>query len=208
MENLEQHAAAVEAAGTTLATTRASFFRDGQPIYAPEEMQRRDAEAEAVFRRTFTAAGEAAGAEIADAEDGLHALDRREADPLSALSAPDVSHARSLAGFIREDAESLGVGTLADRVEDAARENDRAAWALYARYGQRRLEVEQTKPGGGYGDDTARLEAALNLLRARLFVGHGEKRAALMGRRDAAAQLQSHAQATKYIQERYGTTGR
>lgn len=203
MDNLEQHAAAVEAAGTTLATARAALYRDGQAIYSAEEHQRRDAEAEAEFRRTFTAAASAAQAEIADAEADLLALDRREADPLSTLNAADVSHARSLAGFVKEDCEVLGVGTLADRVEDAARENDRAVWALTVRYGARRLEAEMTKPASGYSDDTARLEAALTTLRAKLF-NHGEGRAALMGRRDAAAQLQSHAQATKYIQERYG----
>ncbi len=73
--------------------------------------------------------------------------------------------------------------------------------ALFLRYGQRRLEAEQGKRG--YSDDTARLEAALNTLRARLF-NHGDKRDALVARRDAAQQLQSHAASVRYIQQRYG----
>lgn len=203
MKDLKQHAAAVEAAGTTLAATRAALYRNGQAIYAPEEHQRRDAEAAATFRSTFTEAADAAQGEIADAEAELHALDRREADPLGALLPADLTRARSLATFVKEDCEVLPVAALADRAEDAAKGTDRAAWALLTRYAARRLEAERSKPAGGYSDDTARLEAALNTLRSRLF-DHGDKRAALMARRDEAGQLQAHAAATQYIQQRYG----
>ncbi len=203
MKNLEHHAAAVENAGAKIAAARAALSRDGQPIYAPEEMQRREASAEATFHATFRDATAAAQMEITEAEAELHALDRREADPLGALLPDDLTRANTMATFVREDAEMLPLATLADRAEGAATGSDRAAMALLVRYAARRLEAEQATPGRGYGDGTARLEAALHLLRARLF-GHGDKRAALMARIEAAGQLGAHATTTQYIATRYG----
>jgi len=202
MKNLEHHAAAVENAGAKIAAARAALSRDGRPIYAPEEMQRREAEAEAVFRSTFTDATAAAAAEVAEAEAELRALDRAEADPLGGLVAADLTRANAMATFVREDAEVLPLAALADRVEGAAT-GDRAVMALLLRYGQRRLDGEMVQPGRGYSDDTTRLEAALNVLRARLF-GHGDKRGALVARRDEAQGLQGHATTTQYIATRYG----
>jgi len=203
MKNLAQHAAAVENAGTSLAAARAALYRNGQAIYSAEEMQRRDAEAEATFNATFRDAAQAASEEIVAAEGELHALDRREADPLGALLPDDLTRARSLATFVKEDCEILPVAALADRGEDAAKGTDRAASALLLRYGQRRLDGEQAKPGRGYSDDLTRLEAALNVLRARLF-GHGDRRGALTARIEAAGQLGAHATTTQYIATRYG----
>lgn len=201
MKNLEEHRKAVESAGTARAAARATLSRDGQPIFAPEEMQRREAEAEAIFRNTFADAASAAETEITAAEAELRALDRAEADPLGGLVAADLTRANTMATFVREDAEVLPLAALADRCEDAGRGGDRASMALFLRYGQRRLEAEQGKRG--YSDDTARLEAALNTLRARLF-NHGDKRAALVARRDEAQGLQTHAASVRYIATQYG----
>ncbi len=203
MKDLTQHGNAVDSAGTVLTAARAALSRGGQPIFSAEEQARLEAEAEAEFRRTFTDAAAAAGAEIAEAEAELHTLDRREADPLGALLPDDLTRARSLATFVKEDCEILPVAALADRVEDAAKGTDRAASALLLRYGQRRVDGEQAKPGRGYSDDLTRLEAALTTVRARLF-GHGDKRAALVARRDEAQGLQVHATTTQYIAQRYG----
>ena len=203
MKNLEHHAAAVENAGAKIAAARAALSRDGRPIYAPEEMQRREAEAEATFRNTFTDATAAAAAEITEAEAELRALDRAEADPLGGLVAADLTRANTMATFVREDAEVLPLAALADRAEGAATGSDRAVMALLLRYGQRRLDGEMVQPGRGYSDDTTRLEAALNTLRARLF-NHGDKRATLGARIEAAGQLAAHATTTQYIATRYG----
>lgn len=204
MKNLAQHRAAVENAAATLATKRAALHRNGQAIYSPEEQQRRDAEAEAGFRRTFTDAAEAAQAEIADAEDELQRLDRAEADPIATLTADDLTKANARAAFIREDAESLPVAALADRAEEAATGGDRATWALILRYASRRIETERAKPGGGYSDDLMRLEAALNTVRTRLYPDHADTRGALTARIAAASQLQTHATTMQFIAQRYG----
>ncbi len=193
----------VDTAGTVLAAARAALSRDGRPIFSAEEQQRREAEAEATFHATFRDAAEAAQMEIVEVDAELRALDRAEADPLGGLVAADLTRANTMATFVREDAEVLPLAALADRAEGAATGSDRAVMALLLRYGQRRLDGEMVQPGRGYSDDTTRLEAALNVLRARLF-GHGDKRAALVGRRDEAGQLQAHAAATQYIQQRYG----
>lgn len=202
-DSMNQLSSAVDAAGATLAAARAALSRDGRPIYAPEEMQRREAEAEATFHATFRDAAAAAQMEIAEAEAELLALDRAEADPLGGLVAADLTRANTMATFVREDAEVLPLAALADRAEGAATGGDRAVMALLLRYGQRRLDGEMVQPGRGYSDDTTRLEAALNTLRARLF-NHGDKRAALVARRDEAQGLQGHATTTQYIARRYG----
>ncbi len=203
MKDLTQTGNAVDAAGAKLAAARAALSRDGRPIYAPEEMQRREAEAEATFHATFRDAAAAAAAEITEAEAELRALDRAEADPLGGLVTADLARANTMATFVREDAEVLPLAALADRAEGAATGSDRAVMALLLRYGQRRLDGEMVQPGRGYSDDTTRLEAALNVLRARLF-NHGDKRDALAARIEAAGQLGAHATTTQYIAARYG----
>ena len=203
MNDLERHGSAVDAAGTTLAAARAALYRDNRPLFSPEEQGRREAEAEATFRNTFTEAADAAQAEIAEVDAELRTLDRAEADPLGGLVAADLTRANTMATFVREDAEALPLAALADRAEGAATGSDRAVMALLLRYGQRRLDGEMVQPGRGYSDDTTRLEAALNTLRARLF-NHGDKRATLGARIEAAGQLAAHATTTQYIATRYG----
>ncbi len=202
-DSMNQLSSAVDAAGATLAAARAALYRDQKPIFSPEEQARREVEAEATFHATFRDATAAAQMEIADAEAELHALDRAEADPLGGLVAADLTRANTMATFVREDAEVLPLAALADRVEGAATGSDRAVMALLLRYGQRRLDGEMVQPGRGYSDDTTRLEAALNVLRARLF-GHADKRGELAARIEGAGQLAAHATTTQYIAGRYG----
>jgi len=204
MNDLERHRSAVDAAGATLAARKAALYRDKKPIYAPEEMQRREAEALAAYRETFTEAADVTQAEIAEVEAELHRLDRAEADPLAVLTADDLTKANALAPFVKEDAETLPLAALADRVEDAAKgAYDRPRLALGLRYGQRRLEAERAKEGGGYGDEVARLDAALNGIRQRLF-GSREKREALAARIAEARRVQSHVAVTQSLDQVYG----
>ncbi len=203
MNDLERHRSAVDGAGATLAAQKAALHRDGRPLYAPDEQQRREAEALAAFRETFAVAADATRAELADAEAELHRLDRAEADPLAVLTADDLTKANALAPFVKEDAEGLPLAALADRVEDAMQGYDRPRLALHLRYGQRRLEAERAKEGGGYGDEVARLDAALSSIRQRLF-GNREKREALAVRIAAARRVQSHVAVTQTLDQVYG----
>lgn len=203
MNDLERHRSAVDTAGATLAARKAALYRDQKPIYAPEEQQRREAEALAAFRKTFTEAADVTQAEIAEVEAELHRLDRAEADPLAVLTADDLTKANALAPFVKEDAEGLPLAALADRAEDAMQGYDRPRMALHLRYGQRRLEAERAKEGGGYGDEVARLDAALSSIRQRLF-GNREKREALGVRIADARRVQSHVAVTQTLDQMYG----
>ena len=80
---------------------------------------------------------------------------------------------------------------------------DRPRMALGLRYGQRRLEAERAKEGGGYGDEVARLDAALSSIRQRLF-GNREKREALAARIAEARRVQSHVAVTQSLDQVYG----
>ncbi len=202
MNDLERHRSAVDAAGATLAARKAALYRNGSPMFTPEEMQRREAEALAAFRRTFTEAADATQAELADAEAELHRLDRAEADPLAVLTADDLTKGNALAPFIKEDAETLPLAALADRVEDAMQGYDRPRMALHLRYGQRRLEAERAKEGGGYGDEVARMDVALSSIRQRLF-GNREKREALAARIAEARRVRSHVAVTQTLDQTF-----
>ena len=200
---MNQLSSAVDAAGATLAAQKAALYRDGRPIFAPEEQARRETELLTEYRETFAEAADVTQAEIAEVEAELHRLDRAEADPLAVLTADDLTKANALAPFVKEDGEGLPLAALADRAEDAMQGYDRPRMALHLRYGQRRLEAERAKEGGGYGDEVARLDAALSSIRQRLF-GNGANREALGVRIADARRAMAHVAVTQSLDQVYG----
>lgn len=133
---LQRKLGAIQAAFDKQAAKLAN--RDGTPIYAPAEMQRR-----------LTELRDAANADLSSVESEIKELDdssrdlgfRQHLDPLLEMDF-GVSHkgAMELAHFIREDMQTFAPGDLANRLIAIAKHGDEMARRLHARYAQQRLQ--------------------------------------------------------------------
>lgn len=126
----------------------AGLRRDGQPIYAPAEEQRRREEIEQKYQSALRTVKESIAQTIKEAEAELAASGAT--DPLARLTDDEMARAANRREFIREDWELLGLETLVHRIRRALESRDRAEMALHQRYGQtalnERFRMDQRGP--------------------------------------------------------------
>lgn len=190
-ELMESVDAAVEAYRRGLAELK----RDGRPVFAPEEEQRRRRElrarldgafrdAEAKLRQSFQAAEQALG--------------ETPVDPLLLLSATDLARASALKPFVEDDARRLPQEELARQARAVVERKDKSAAAAYLRELDR-IIADARRRGQAYHPD---LGTAADALRG-LFVDQ-KKRADLEARRDAAGRALADLGAKHYMLRTYG----
>ena len=134
--------ATVEQAIATAQTERARLTPDGRPLYAPDEHARREQAIEATLAATLTRVSAAADDAVRAAAATLDGV--TDTDPLNALTPTEQDSANRRAAFVKEDAAQLPLPALARRLTHALAGEDRAVLYLWLRYGEARLQAEQT----------------------------------------------------------------
>lgn len=71
--------------------------------------------------------------------------------PISVLAGDDLTRASSLRRFVKEDAETLGLQALTDKIKASLADGDRASQALLLRYARQRLDKEHATGRLGVG---------------------------------------------------------
>ena len=140
----------VERALAEADAARAALLRDGRPLYAPDEHQRREQAIEERLQGVIERASETADEAVSAAAVTLERL--TDTDPLNALTVQEQEAANRRAVFVKEDAERLSLGDLTRRVRQALAGSDRAMLYLWARYADVRLQVEQADGRVGPAD--------------------------------------------------------
>jgi len=161
---------------------------NGQPVYAVEEQQRREAALRPPLESEIAEARTAANEELGEAKVGLETLEGY--DPLDSLSESELTRAASLAPFVREDVAELAPDLLARRVSAVLASGDRPAIRLWTRYLGRRSDAAMAT---GQTDGLAALHAALGRLRESDTTGKAQ-RSQLDARVAAAQKLDGQAQ--------------
>jgi len=162
--------------------------KDGQPVYAVEEQERRAASLRQPLEAEIAQAHEAANEELAEARAALETL--QGADPLDSLSESELGRAAALAPFVREDVTELAPDQLARRVGAVLASKDRPAIRLWTRYLGRRHDAAIA---AGRTDGLAALHAALGRLRESDTTAKSQ-REQLEAQLAAAQQLRGKAQ--------------
>jgi hypothetical protein len=213
MATLEQQAAAIDAAQATLDAGRKALLRaDGTRVYSDAEHVEREAQLYTEYRRALAAASKAANEAIAAAE---ATLSEGPDDPLHSLTPAELDRANALREFVREDAATLPLRELVDRVEAALRVGGKPELYLWQRGVRARLAA---LPADRYGIPTDHrelvgLEALLGRLDEKLTdpakqARRERERAEARERQAAAMGVIGHAAATSIIEETYGRRGR
>ncbi len=140
----------VERAIAEAGAARAALLRDGRPLYAPDEHERREVAIEATLEGVIERASEVADEATSVAAVVLERL--ADVNPLDALSVPEQEAANRRAGFVKEDAERLPLADLTRRVRQALAGSDKAMTYLWLRYADVRLQSEQADGRVGRGD--------------------------------------------------------
>jgi hypothetical protein len=145
----------MESATKSIGTAAAAFEQakaklydgNGQPIFAPEALDKRLTEA-----LTPLQAATAMATSIAKTN-AQWAVSRREAliysDPAADLAPADLAAASQRATFVREDVQNLSFSELAARVRAAVANTDRVGVFLLARYGLQKIrDLEEQQRSG------------------------------------------------------------
>ncbi len=106
--------------------------REGNPIYAPQEYQRRRRAALGVLYEAHQELSDTLSEAYRDAEKAREAL--TDSDMSAWLSESELEQANQRAAFIREDASLLPIPELVGRAQRAREKGDKVAMFLYARY--------------------------------------------------------------------------
>jgi hypothetical protein len=156
---LDSEATAVERAATEYEAARAKLYRaDGSKYYGDEEHNGRLAALLEPLQASRQAAVEARDDVLAVMPDLVAAA--RYSVPLSDVDGGDALAIRR--DFIKEDAQELPLGELADVVTGVALRGTKIEQQLYQRYASRRLASEGVEAAG-----SRELSAALNRLPQR-----------------------------------------
>jgi len=119
---------------------KAALHRNGQPIYAADELQRLTQEAEKARRVTWAAVKSEINRRIDEITPQLAPVD---IDPLTSLSPTDLQKASALLPFIREDAERAttpaAIEAFVKKMRLAVEGKDPAVKAMYLRYASDRV---------------------------------------------------------------------
>jgi hypothetical protein len=173
MPDLRSHHVALDQALARFNAERARLFKDGQPLYVPDELRRRQDALLATLKTTVDAAIESAATEIAEAN---RAIERAGADPATSLSTDDLQRAAALIA-IRTSGASIPLPDLARDAVAALAGNDRAAQYVVHKLGRDRVaEIERNRERLGEQDGRALfdLNQAVESLGAKLADPKGE----------------------------------
>lgn len=172
--------------------------REGERLYGDAEHERRYSAVLDTLRRDVDAALTVAQ----EQQDAARQMLAQAAgfDPLDHLSGDDLSRARTLSHFVREDAADLSLPQLATRLAAVAADRDAVRRALYLRYAERRLarETDRARRQPRTEDDLEALNAVrrhLDTLRGSTYAGAAAERAAAEAIQQAAHQLAADARA-------------
>lgn len=133
---------AVERALADADAARAKLTPNGRPVYAADEHARREQAIEETLEAEISRVSEAADTAVRESAAALERL--TDADPLDALTSVEIEAANQRATFVREDAERLPLADLTRRIQQALGGSDRSMLYLWARYGDARLQAEQS----------------------------------------------------------------
>jgi hypothetical protein len=185
---LQSYEVSLELAVQAFKSGRATLLtKDGQPVYAPEEHQRREEALRQPLEAEIVSAKEAAQEEQAEAKAALATLEGY--DPLDSLTEAELGRAASLAPFVREDVAELAPERLEARVSAVLASKDRVAIRLWTRYVGRRYDASLS---AGRTDGLAALHEPLRRLRATDTAAK-QQREQLEARVAAAQKLDGHA---------------
>jgi len=213
--NYEQQEATIVAAQESLKAGRAALLnKAGGRVYSDEEHNRRAWELDKEFRQTLARASQAAADQAAEAE---AVLSQGPENGLLPLTTAELERANQLRAFIAEDAATLGLNELVDRVDAALRSGDRPTVFLYHRAVSARLAGMPTDRYGlresSRDPHERRLLTTLETLRDRLNerlidpvkqARREREQAAAREKRSKAVGLIGSVAATSILHERYG----
>lgn len=189
---------------------RAALYKDGKPLYNPDEHLVRSK----ALLAEFTAEVGDVIKTVREQEAAAAALEAEAAgfDPLlDGMSADDLARAIPLATFIREDAEALPITELADRLAAVAAGGDKVQKLLYLRYVGRRMERERADqrkrtPSREELEAQGEIRNRLNELQQQFAKPATEKRLKAAAIRRAARRLEQ--EANRLLAEADGTAER
>lgn len=126
--------------------TKESLYRDGKPIYAPDEHNRRITEALKPLQDELKSASD----NYARTTQEINRVRlQQHVDPVWKMATADLERAHQLAPFIRETCQNAPIDHLANAVSAALEYGDNATKFLFSRYGQERMIAEGRKQHSG-----------------------------------------------------------
>jgi hypothetical protein len=200
MPQFDRETSQLASAAAQLTRDRAALLRpDGQPKYSADEHAERDRALLERFTATADTIFGTVDAARAAAEQTLDALEH--SDPMDRLDASTLGVANAKAGFIREEAQRMDLGALAERCRQVLAHGDQVDKVLWLRYGEWRREDLRGTAGAAHNPAalTVLYDALKGLAAAVGDPKAGEKRASAEATLKAAREW-SHAAHRKRVE--------
>jgi hypothetical protein len=133
----------VEKAVSEFEAAQKRLFRDGVKLYSDDEHGRRLGELTEDLRETVEAVASEAATDTGKYEQEALALSY--VDPLVSLMTSERERVSASMPLVREDCETMPLGSLVERMRAVAAGVDKPSKLLHARYGLRRCEAENAR---------------------------------------------------------------
>jgi len=133
----------VEKAVSEFEAAQKRLYRDGVKLYSDDEHNRRLGELTEDLRETVEAVASEAAQDAGKYEQEALALSYT--DPLKSLMTSERERVSASMPLVREDCETMPLGSLVERMRAVAAGVDKPAKLLHARYGLRRCETESAR---------------------------------------------------------------
>jgi hypothetical protein len=192
--------AMVDSATAQAQAATAGLYRDGRPLFAPDEHERRVKTIEAERRASVNGVLAETQRRSAEIDEQLQPA---EADPMAQLSTEEVQRAAALDTFVAQDVDRVlggnrpgDVAAFISAARAAARSSDRASKVVFLR------RLPEIRPR--IGTDRAGEVEALLIELGRPFKSAGDKAAALTATQRDLQRIQHGAVTTNYLQRTYG----